>query len=209
LGKARRGLAGRGRLRRGTAWPGMAGYGCTRRGKARLGLAGRGLAGRRHGYARLGWAWPGTAGQGMAGYGFSDRGVLELTSLEQRVQKAPQKLGLPFVPQLPTRTGFLIDYALPSLRVAPEVDGPRHERTRRRDAFRDFRLAREGWRVVRVSYRDIGGAEDLKAILAGRLGVGSVVSLHLGRHHLMGGGFRVSLAPAAPLPRAPTARRGA
>jgi very-short-patch-repair endonuclease len=107
----------------------------------------------------------------MAGHGFSDRGALDLTSLEQRVQKALQELGLPFVPQLPTRTGFLIDYALPSLRVALEVDGPSHERTRRRDAFRDLQLAREGWRVVRVSYRDIEGAEDLKALLAERLGV--------------------------------------
>lgn len=46
--------------------------------------------------------------------------------------------------------GFIADFAVPAARLVIEVDGPCHARQRARDARKDRRLARLGWRVLRL-----------------------------------------------------------
>jgi len=84
---------------------------------------------------------------------------ITLTSLERKVKEALDKLGVEYVPQYSTRTGFVIDFLifLNGRKIALEVDGPYHElkEVRRRDKFKDYMLKREGYKVVRVNYRII------------------------------------------------------
>ncbi len=46
--------------------------------------------------------------------------------------------------------GFIADFAAPSTRLIVEVDGGCHERRRGADASRDRKLARAGYRVLRL-----------------------------------------------------------
>ncbi|MCA9589947.1 MAG: DUF559 domain-containing protein [Myxococcales bacterium] len=46
---------------------------------------------------------------------------------------------------------YIADFAASSVRLVVEVDGGSHHGRERLDAKRDARLARAGWRVVRVS----------------------------------------------------------
>ncbi len=90
-----------------------------------------------------------------------ERGKLELTSLEIAIQDILDSLGISYVPQYSTRSGFVIDFALLDGKIAVEVDGPCHESSRRKDAFRDHILRREGWKVIRIDYTDIDKAKDI------------------------------------------------
>jgi len=79
------------------------------------------------------------------------------TKPEQALNDALKKEGLEFEFQFPTRAGFVLDFAWPNVKLAVEVDGPtyRTKRGRRRDKFRDYRLRRAGWRVLRFTDREI------------------------------------------------------
>ena len=89
------------------------------------------------------------------------RGELYLTSLEVQVGDALDRAGIKYIPQYPTRTGFVIDFAIPERHLAIEADGPFHDTpdARKKDAFRTHRLKQEGWHVVRIHWsEDIEGA---------------------------------------------------
>jgi len=82
------------------------------------------------------------------------RGEVYLTDLERKVKKALDEAGLSYVMQYPTRTGFVLDFAILDRQIAIEADGPHHDVPARRskDAFRTLRLKQEGWRIVRIHW---------------------------------------------------------
>jgi very-short-patch-repair endonuclease len=67
--------------------------------------------------------------------------------------------------QVPLGGRFIADFVAPAARLVVEVDGAYHARRRRADAARDRKLARLGYRVVRVdaelALRDVAGAVAL------------------------------------------------
>jgi very-short-patch-repair endonuclease len=85
------------------------------------------------------------------------------SSLEAQFEKVLKALNINYVRQFPSRLGFVIDFAIPSKKLGFEVDGPYH--IRKRDAFRDKRLRREGWTIIRIHYSEL---QDEKA-LVGRI----------------------------------------
>jgi len=52
---------------------------------------------------------------------------------------------------MPVGRRFIADFCAPSIKLIVEVDGGYHSRRRVADASRDRKLARLGYRVVRVS----------------------------------------------------------
>lgn len=60
------------------------------------------------------------------------------------------KLGTRFRRQAVLGSGFIVDFLAPEARVIVEVDGPYHERRAAADARRDRKLARLGYRIVRL-----------------------------------------------------------
>ena len=60
------------------------------------------------------------------------------------------QLGLCFRRQVPVGTHFIADFCAPSIKLIVEVDGGYHARRRAADASRDRKLARAGYRVVRL-----------------------------------------------------------
>ncbi len=79
------------------------------------------------------------------------------TDIEEIVRDELRALNIDFTEQFPTRTGFVLDFAIPSRNIAIEVDGPHHDnpRSRSRDAFRTLILKREGWKVYRIHHSQI------------------------------------------------------
>ena len=130
--------------------PGLARQGAAWRGAARRGLAGLGMAGR------------GKARQGRARRGM-DIFCNKPTSLESRVARALNGLGIEYIFGYPLRCGFVLDFFILQLNTDLEVDGPHHDhpRRRRRDGFRSKIIKeRLGIRTVRISWRDIQGKSD-------------------------------------------------
>ena len=80
------------------------------------------------------------------------------TPSEERVGRAlrGRQLGIVFRRQVVVG-GCIVDFAASSVRVVVEVDGGYHAERVAADATRDGRLARAGWRVVRV-----GSEEPIK-----------------------------------------------
>lgn len=96
------------------------------------------------------------------------------TGLEAEVELALKRLHVEYHSQHPTRTGFVLDFAVidSDRRVAIEVDGPMHDtsKSHSRDAFRTLLLKREGWRVVRIHHSQIHEAKQIiKGALNGNL----------------------------------------
>ncbi|MCD6402802.1 MAG: DUF559 domain-containing protein [Candidatus Aenigmarchaeota archaeon] len=88
------------------------------------------------------------------------RGKLKLTSLELKVKEILDSLGVRYIAQYPTRTGFIIDFAIITgdNKIAIEVDGEKWHSTKRqkkRDRFKDYQLKREGWKIIRIKEKDI------------------------------------------------------
>ena len=76
-----------------------------------------------------------------------------LTESEARLWSALNagQLGVYFRRQLPIGARFIADFCAPSVKLVVEVDGGYHAQRRSADASRDRKLARLGYRVVRVS----------------------------------------------------------
>ena len=100
-----------------------------------------------------------------------DRGY-SFTSLENAVKAILDELGLEYAPQLPTRTGFIVDFAVfcsEGRKVALEVDGEvwhSNDRARKRDRFKDYQLKREGWEVLRIKEQEVDDPLILREKLA-------------------------------------------
>jgi very-short-patch-repair endonuclease len=92
------------------------------------------------------------------------RGRYQPTSLEKKVEGTLDKMGIDYVPQYPTRTGFVIDFALVEKKIAIEVDGTKwhsSKEAQKRDRFKDYQLKREGWKVLRVKEDEIDTLDSL------------------------------------------------
>lgn len=143
----------------------MARFGATPLGRASYGVVGRvGVwqGGVGYGLVRLGAVGSGRVGSTIS-WGPMQRGLLYLTSLEIEVRDALDRAGILYIPQYPTRTGFILDFAIPARHIAIEADGPLHDTpdARKRDAFRTHRLRQEGWKVLRIHWsEDVQKAVD-------------------------------------------------
>ena len=60
------------------------------------------------------------------------------------------QLGVPFRRQVVVLPGFIVDFVAAQARLIVEVDGRCHEQRRAADARRDRKLARMGYRVLRL-----------------------------------------------------------
>jgi cyclase len=61
-----------------------------------------------------------------------------------------RRLGVQFRRQVPVGDRFIADFLAPREMLIVEVDGPCHARRRARDACRDKKLRRWGYRVLRL-----------------------------------------------------------
>lgn len=89
---------------------------------------------------------------------------LHITSLEKIVKEYLEKEGVDYIFQFPTRTGFVIDFALLEQKLAIEVDGKKWHGSKeamKRDRFKNYQLKREGWKVVRIKEEEIGNLDSL------------------------------------------------
>ena len=79
------------------------------------------------------------------------------TCLEEKMYTILSSLHIDFTEQVSTRSGFIIDFAIyidrkANRKIALEVDGSQWHtkpQQRKRDAFRDRILRKEGWTVIR------------------------------------------------------------
>jgi len=90
----------------------------------------------------------------------SKRATYKPTKLEKRVESLLRALHLPYIPQYPVRSGFVIDFAVfrKGEKIAIEVDGERwhsSEKAKKRDRFKDYMLRREGWKVIRIKEQEV------------------------------------------------------
>ena len=101
----------------------------------------------------------------------SQRTRINPTSLEASVAGALDELGIEYEAEYPTRTGFILDFALLDRKIAIEADGPTHDEPKRQksDRFRDYQLRREGWKVIRLHHSLFDG--DIVELVKERLQV--------------------------------------
>ena len=88
-----------------------------------------------------------------------------LTESEARLWSALNagQLGVCFRRQVPVGGRFIADFCASSIKLIVEVDGGYHSRRRASDASRDRKLARLGYRVIRL---DAALLRDLAAAVA-------------------------------------------
>lgn len=94
------------------------------------------------------------------------RGEFRLTSLEKEAEEILGKMGIEYIPQYSTRTGFVIDFAVvgEDKKIAIEIDGTKwhsSKKAQQRDRFKDYQLRREGWKVIRIKEDEINKMEEL------------------------------------------------
>lgn len=100
------------------------------------------------------------------------RSELRLTSLGKEAEEILDKMGIDYIPQYPTRTGFVIDFAVVSedRKIAIELDGTKwhsSKKAQQRDRFKDYQLRREGWKVIRIKEDEINKMEELLSSVIG------------------------------------------
>jgi len=90
----------------------------------------------------------------------------EPTSLELIVREALKSRNIQFLEQVPTRSGFVLDF-LVGEHLVIEVDGPCHDssKSRKRDRFRDRILRNEGYKVYRMNYSTINNTQNFNSTL--------------------------------------------
>ena len=89
-----------------------------------------------------------------------------LTESEARLWSALNagQLGVCFRRQVPVGARFIADFCAPSIKLIVEVDGGYHARRRAADGSRERKLARLGYRVVRLEAELV--LRDLPAAVA-------------------------------------------
>ena len=76
-----------------------------------------------------------------------------ITDIEAIVKNALDNAGIKYKFQHSTRTGYIIDFAIPDKKIAIECDGEMwhtSKKSRRKDRHKDYKLRREGWTVIRL-----------------------------------------------------------
>lgn len=94
------------------------------------------------------------------------RGSIYLTSLEKQVESILKELGIEYISQYPTHTGFILDFAIINgdKKIDLEVDSKKWHSSKeaiKRDNFRTYMLKREGWKVIRVKEEEINNLDSL------------------------------------------------
>ena len=92
-----------------------------------------------------------------------ERNNLHYTNIEKKVKYFLDKNQEDYIFQYPTRTGFVIDFALLKQKIAIEVDGTNwhsSKEAKKRDMFKDYQLRREGWIVIRIKEEEIDNLEN-------------------------------------------------
>ena len=91
---------------------------------------------------------------------------MDYTSLEVLLIEALQAREVIFRSQVPTRTGFVLDFLI-APNIVLEADGPCHDgsKNRKRDRARDRILKKSGYVVHRLPYTLIEDREKLDARL--------------------------------------------
>ena len=93
-----------------------------------------------------------------------ERNKLHYTNIEKEVRDYLKSKDIDYVFQFPTRTGFVIDFALLKERIAIEVDGTNwhsSKEAKKRDRFKDYMLKREGWQIIRIKEDEINNLDSL------------------------------------------------
>ena len=101
------------------------------------------------------------ARQGRPMHGLVRQGM-DYTSLEVLLTEALLARDITFRSQVPTRTGFVLDF-LVAPNIVLEADGPCHDgsKNRKRDRARDRILKKSGYVVYRLPYTLIEDREKL------------------------------------------------
>lgn len=95
------------------------------------------------------------------------RGSIQLTSLERKAEEILDSLNIEYISQYPTRTGFVIDFAIINngYKIAIETDGEHWHTTKKqkkKDRFKDYMLKREGWKVIRI--KELNFNDDMESL---------------------------------------------
>lgn len=102
-----------------------------------------------------------------------ERNEIYLTNLERTVKAFLDIQGIEYIAQYPLRTGFIADFAIPSLKTIIEVDGKRwhsSKKKRKKDGFRDYMIKREGWSTIRIKEDELDRINKiLGGVLCGRI----------------------------------------
>lgn len=88
-----------------------------------------------------------------------ENGMLRMTPIEEALWADIRNNDAVFYPQYPV-AGCFLDFANPAAKVAIECDGAAYHTDKEKDARRDARLARLGWRVYRITGRDCKTESD-------------------------------------------------
>lgn len=99
------------------------------------------------------------------------REKIELTDIEEIVKRGLDTLGIKYIIQYPTRTGFILDFAILDKMIDLEVDDVYHDnpKTQKRDRFRTYLLKGEGWKTVRIHHTKIN-KDNIADVLKEKLG---------------------------------------
>lgn len=95
---------------------------------------------------------------------------IHITSLEKIVKDYLDSKRVDYIFQFPTRTGFVIDFAILEKKTAIEVDGFKWHSSKKAlkyDRFRDYQLRREGWKVIRIKEEEIDNLDSLLSSIVG------------------------------------------
>ena len=90
------------------------------------------------------------------------------TLLESKVRLSLGRLGIPFVQEQPVGQ-WLVDFAIPELKVGIEVDGVYWHRDPIKDRERDKKLARYGWTIIHLLESDISNCVSLDMFIRDHL----------------------------------------
>ena len=94
------------------------------------------------------------------------KGPNEPSGPELQMKAILDAQGLEYEYELPTRSGFVLDFAFPEIKTAIEVDGYYHQFTKNRDNFRDHILKRGGWLIIRIKADDLNNPELIEKHLS-------------------------------------------
>jgi len=88
--------------------------------------------------------------------------------LEARAREALGSLRIEFVQE--AKVGrYSVDFLLPTMRIALEVDGAYWHRIPEKDARKDAFLVKHGWRVLRIKESELSENSDCVSIILARL----------------------------------------
>ena len=93
-----------------------------------------------------------------------ERNKLHYTNIEEEVKDYLVRKNKSYVFQFPTRSGFVIDFAILDQKIAIEVDGTHwhsSKEAKKRDRFKDYMLKREGWKVIRIKEEELNNLDSL------------------------------------------------